>query len=268
MALGLVLIPLAGADVGNGAQGVVAGDILFDLAAGVRNAGLGGAGVARLSAEALNINPACLPWIEGIQITSAYGDVFGAAHLGVVAASVPGLAVAGVVLEAGAVSPGLAFRSTGAAFGAGMRLGPLAAAVRARAIRPVSPVPGLGAALDIGLLWRGPINLGAVWKNAAARSPVPREFWPGELTVGAALSVELRSLTASFVCDVSGIGTAPALAVGAVLELEGLAISAGYGPSGAALGGTVGWSVFDLDWAILLHPVLPPSIRLSLTVRL
>ncbi|MFZ2349687.1 MAG: hypothetical protein WAW99_05690, partial [Candidatus Bipolaricaulis anaerobius] len=63
-------------------QGFVGGDILFDLAAGARRAGMAGVGVALASPDALFANPAGLPWVEGVQILSTYADLFGAAHLG------------------------------------------------------------------------------------------------------------------------------------------------------------------------------------------
>lgn len=256
--------------VGLGALGqeFVGGDILFDLAVGTRRSGMGGAGVALLSVEALFTNPAGLPWIEGVQIRSAYGSVFDAAHLGVVSVSVSGVGASGIILDAGDISPGLAFRTTGAVLGVGVRLGPVGAGARMRLLHPVSPVSGLGGALDLALLWRGPIHVGAVWRNVAAQAPVPSESWPTELEVGLALPVRGQGLTAAVALDLTGVGSDPAFAIGAEFGLDWLLIRAGYGASGVAFGGSVGWSTLDLDWAILLHSVLPPAVHVSFTVRL
>ncbi len=256
--------------VGLGALGqeFVGGDILFGLAVGTRRSGMGGAGVALPSVEALFTNPAGLPWIEGVQIRSTYGSVFDAAHLGVVSVSVSGVGASGIILDAGDISPGLAFRTAGAVLGVGVRLGPVGVGARARFLLPVAPVPGLGGALDLALLWRGPIHVGVVWRNVAAQAPVPSESWPTELEVGLALPVHGQGLIAAVALDLTGVGSDPAFAIGAEFGLDWLLIRAGYGARGVAFGGSVGWSTWDLDWAILLHSVLPPAVHVSFTVRL
>ena len=250
------------------AAGFVGGDILFDLGAGARSAGLGGAGVALPASDALFVNPAGLPWVEGIQVVSTYGNVFDVADFGALSVGMPGLAAAGLVLDAGTIGPALAYRTAGAVVGAGVRLGPLGAGVRARLVRPVAPVPGAGGALDVALLWRGPVQIGAVWRAVLSQAPVAAEFWPTELEVGLALPVRGFGLSASLALDVTGVGTDPSFAVGGEVGADWLLIRAGYGPAGAAIGGTVGWRPFALDWAVLLHPVLPATFRVSFSVRL
>jgi len=264
--LGVVLAVVVG--LGAAGQGFVGGDILFDLAAGARRTGMGGAGVALPAMDALFTNPAGLPWVEGVQIHSTYGNVFDAAHLGAISVNVSGLGAAGIVLDAGAIAPGLTFRTTGAVLGAGVGLGPVGAGVRARVLRPVSPVPGIGGALDIALLLRGPIQIGAVWRGVAARAPVPGESWPSELEIGLALPLRGQDLAASVALDLMGIGSNLEWAIGGEFGLDWLLIRAGYGANGGAFGGAVGWGPFALDWAVLLHPVLPAAFRVSFTLRL
>lgn len=249
-------------------QGVVGGDILFDLAEGARSPGMGGVGLALPSADALFGNPAGLPWVEGLQISSTYANLFGAAHLGTLAVGLPGLAGAGVVLDAGPVGPGFEFRTAGAVLGAGVRLGPIGVGVRTRFLRPVAPHAGIGGALDLALLWRGPISIGAVGNNVISRAPVPGESWPSEVAVGVAVPLNLGGLTLTLGCDVSDVAGSPSIAVGGEIGVGWLLVRAGYGPGGIAMGGTVGWGPFALDWAMILHPVLAPAFRVSFTVRL
>jgi len=256
--------------VGMGAfgQGFVGGDVLFELAGSARSVGMGGAGLAAPDGDALFLNPAGLPWVEGVQVLSAYGSQFGAADLGLLSLAVPGLAAAGIFLDAGPIGPDLAFRTEGAVLGMGLRIGPLAAGVRARVLRPVAPVPSLGGALDFGLLWRGPIHLGAVWRGVVSQPHVPGEIWPPNLAVGLAVPVDLGGLTMTLAFDLLGIGQAPTFAVGGEVGGDWITIRAGYGGGGLALGGSVRWALFVLDWAIVVHPVLPAAFRVSLTVRL
>ncbi len=246
----------------------VGGDILFELAAGARTAGMGGAGIALPTSDALFLNPAGLPWLEGVQFISSYGDVFGVAHFGALSVGLPGVAMAGVVLDAGTIGPALAYRTTGAALGAGVRLGPLGSGVRVRVARPLAPVPSLGGALDIALLWRGAIQVGAVWRAVLSKAPVAGEFWPAELGVGLAVPLRGPGFNAALALDITGVGAHPSFAIGGEVGADWLLIRAGYGPAGIAFGGTVGWRSFALDWMVLLHPVLPAAFRVSFSVRI
>ncbi len=267
-AFGLGLVLLAAAGVGAVGEGFVGGDILFDLVGSARSAGMGGAGLALPGDDALFVNPAGLPWLKGVQLLSAYANPFGAAHVGLLSVGLPGLAGAGIVLDAGTIGPGLSFRTAGVVLGAGARLGSFAGGVRARLLRPVDPVPGLGGALDLALLWQGPLRIGVVFRSVLSQAPFPGESWPSELGVGVALPVALVGLTAAVAFDVTGIGGEPSFAIGGEFGAEWLLIRAGYGPAGVTLGGEVRWGLFGLDWALIAHPVLPPAFRVSFTVRL
>ncbi len=250
------------------AQGFVGGDLLFDLGRGARTLGMAGAGIALPSPDALFLNPAGLPGVEGFHVQSTYGDLFGAATLGALGVTAPGVGFAGILLDAGVLGPGLSFRTAGALVGAGVRLGPVAIGARARLLRPLLPVPGVGGALDLGLLLQGPVQIGLVVRNALARSPVASESWPVEGAVGVALSLAWGSWRITVAADVWGIGSLLSAAVGAEVGIPGLFVRAGYGSSGLTLGGRVAWRAFTLDWAVLLPPVLPPAFRVSLDLRL
>lgn len=255
--------------LGGACQAFVGGDILFDLAAGARTVGMGGAGVALPSSEALFTNSAGLPWIEGVRILSTYGNAFGAAQVGAVSVALPGLAAAAIILDAGAIGPGLTFRTTGAIFGAGVRIGPVGIGLRTRILRPVAPVPGLGGALDLAFLWRGLVHVGVEARNVIARAPVPSETWLPLLTIGISLPMDLRGINLALACDltIDSLGS-PSFAVGVEFGLDWLLVRAGQGPSGTAIGGAVGWGPFGLDWGVVLHSVLPPAVRISFVVRL
>lgn len=264
----VALVVLVSVGVGALGAGFVGGDILFDLGVGARSAGMAGVGVALPSSDALFLNPAGLAWARGVEVLSTYCNLFGAAHLGAVTVAVPGLAGAGIVLDAGTIGPGLAFRTAGALLGAALRWGAVGVGARARLLRPVAPVPGIGGALDFALLWRGPIEVGAVWESVVSRAPVPGEPWPAQLAVGVALPVDLGGLRVNLAADASDITGRAAVAVGGEIGTDGLLVRAGYGPGGVALGGTVGWGPFALDWATVLHPVLAPAFRVSFSARL
>lgn len=262
------LVLLLGVGLAASGQGVVGGDILFDLAGGARRAGMGQAGLALPSPEALFANPGALAWIEGFHLTSTYVNPFGAAHVGSVDVALPGLAAGVAFLDAGEVGPGLIYRTAGALVGAGIRLGTFGIGIRARALRPVAPLAGFGGALDGGLLWRGPLHVGAVWRGVLAWSPVAGETWLPELSLGAALPMRLGQVQLAVAGDILGLGQEVAFAFGGELGLGPILLRAGYGPGGPAFGGTVAWGPFSLDWALLLHPVLPPAFRVSFALRL
>ncbi|MBC7220963.1 hypothetical protein H5T55_05780 [Candidatus Bipolaricaulota bacterium] len=264
----IAVVLVVGVGLSGIGQGVVGGDILFDLATAPRSVGMGGAGIALPSNGALFMNPAGLPWVEGVQLLSSYGDQFGAARLGLVAVAVPGIAAAGIVLDAGEIGPDLSFRTAGALLGIGVRLGPLGAGARTRVLVPIAPVPGVGGALDLAFLWRGPIHLGAMWKGVFSQAPVAGETWPSQLVVGFALPLELGPVTLALACDLLDLGGDTAFAAGGELGMEWLLVRAGYGPSGLAFGGTVRWGPFGVEWVILVHPVLPPAVRVSFAVRI
>jgi hypothetical protein len=249
-----------------GQTGVVGGDILFDLVGSARSAALGGAGLALPGDDALFLNPAGLAWVEGVRVLSAYGSQYGAADVGLLGLAVPGLAAAGIVLDAGAIGPDLSFRTEGAALGAGVRLGPLAAGASARIVRPVAPTPGLGGALDLALLWQGPLHVGAVVRSVLSQAPVAGEAWPPELAVGLAVPLDLGHWRIGLALDARDVLVDPTISLGAELGLEWLLVRAGYGPGGWAFGGSVRWALFQLEWAIVVHPVLSPAFRVSLTV--
>lgn len=250
------------------AQTFVGGDILFDLAGGARRAGMGGVGIAISSPEALFGNPGSLAWVEGLHVTSAYTNPFGAAHVGSVDLAFPGLGAGVVLLEAGAVGPGLRYRTAGALVGTGVRLGPFGIGFRARLLRPVAPVLGLGGALDVGLLWRGPVHVGAVGRGILSRSPVAGEPWAPEFSLGVALPIRLGELGLTLAADLLDLERGVSFALGAELGLGPILLRAGYGPGGPAFGGTAAWGFFALDWAVLLHPVLPAAFRVSFALRL
>lgn len=260
----VVLLLLFGAT----AQGFVGGDLLFDLGRGARTLGMAGSGIALPSPDALFLNPAGLPWVVGFHVHSTYADLFGAATLGALGVTAPGVGFGGILLDAGALGPGLGFRTAGALLGAGVRLGPVGIGARARLLRPLLPVPGVGGALDMGLLLHGPVQIGLVVRNALARSPVAPESWPVEGAVGVALPLAWGPWQITVAADVLGIGSLLSAAVGAEVGVQGLLVRVGYGPGGLTLGGGIAWRAFTLDWAVLLPPVLPPAFRVSLDLRL
>ncbi|MBC7092555.1 hypothetical protein H5T53_00850 [Candidatus Bipolaricaulota bacterium] len=251
-------------------QGHVGGDVLFALAGGARSAGMAGAGLAVADGEGLFLNPAALVGTAGWEALSAYARQFGAADFALVSLAGPGLGVAAMALDAGSIGPGLAFRVEGAVAAVGIPIyGGLSMGTRARLLHPVAPREALGWAVDAGVLWQGPVQVGLVWQGVLSQPAFPGEDWPRTLAVGVAVPFRWGTFLSGIVAlDATGLAAgAPALAAGGELWAGDIAVRAGVTANSVSFGVSVRWSSFQLDWAAVAHPVLPAAVRVSLTVR-
>lgn len=121
------------------------------------------------------------------------------------------------------------------------------------------------------------LRLGAVLQNglqgAIRFSSGHIERWEPDLRLGSALSMALREgVVVNLLFDLSGLlAERPRGQLGAELWLEGLGLRAGLdgemGGLSLTLGSSVWWKALRADWAYTIHPLLPDTSRISLTLR-
>ncbi len=217
-----------------------------------------------LSGEA---NPAGWAWSEGWELASGGGTQLGVAQVLAIGASGPGWSVVAAAVDAGEIVPGLRYRVEGARGGLGVRLGPLGLGLCTRVLRPVSPVPALGWTLDVGVLWRGPLVVGLVGKNLLS-SPPFAEDWRPDVVMAVAWPWQAGPWSGAWAAGAEGLLLGlPTYAFAGEVAVGPWSFRAGLRYGGFAFGGSVQWSLFRLDWGYALHPVLPPSFRVSLALR-
>jgi hypothetical protein len=256
----------------------------FDVGLGVRAMGFGGAYIAIADGtEALLTNPAGLGWSPGVRADSSLSSVLGVYSVTWLAGALPNFGAGLGYLGVGGITDPegnpLAFSNFAAVIGAGfdlsgMRLFPFPAAGGA-ALKfhrvQAGDEAGSGFALDIGMLGRMSVPLGALRFGLALREFGfgPRigetgDGWSTDLAAGVALVTPMGFLLAA---DLTAEYTALGLGWSALGLFEirtGLRIQAGVQ---WAFGLGVKWGTFSLDYALLTHPVLSASHRFGFGVR-
>jgi hypothetical protein len=263
----VLVVALTGLGQG-GHEGV---GVLFDLGLGARWVGLGGAGIALADDESAPLlNPAGLGWQEGFGVASAFADQFGAFDIFALGVAGPGVGLTALYLDSGPIHEGLTYRTLGGVAAVGWAPGPLSLGLRGRFLRPLSPVPALGWAADVALLWQGPISLGLVGEALLSQAAFPGEDWPRRFSLGIGVPLPLPSpLSGQGAFDLLGLGEGTRTwRLGAEVWVgEGLGIRAGLAGESVSLGFSVRLSMFQLDWGIVAHAVLPAAMRISLALR-
>ncbi|MFN3346730.1 MAG: hypothetical protein ACK42E_02845, partial [Candidatus Bipolaricaulaceae bacterium] len=246
-----------------GFSATVGGDVLFELARPAQASVLSGADLAWPLASA---NPGALGFRTGWEFVSTYFSPFGAGHLGHLALLAPGLAAEALLFHA-EVGPWLSYRAEGGALGLGLAAGALGLGGRARLLHLAQPAEGLGAALDLGFLWQGFFWLGGLAKNVWSKPAFPDEAWPLDFSGAIALPLRLFGLQLYVGAAAQDLLTLPRYACALALEAGVLSLATSLGSTGLALGGSLSWSSFRLEWAFLSHAHLPLSFRVSLAWR-
>lgn len=247
-----------------GFSATVGGDVLFDLARPAQAAALCGVELALPSAFS---NPAALGFREGWELISSYASLFFAGHFGHLAGVGPKVATEAFLFYAGEIAPGLSYRVEGGAFSLGFAQGGLGLGGRVRLLRPAQPEEGLGAALDFGFLWQGPLWLGGVVKSIWSRPPFPGEPWPFDFSGAFVVPVRLFGLPLQVGASAHDLLTLPRYSCAVALDLGQLSVVTGLGTTGLTMGGSLFWSSFRLEWAFLHHAHLPLGFRVSLAWR-
>ncbi len=289
--LGLLL--LGRSSQGFGAESNFAGAAaLLEIGVGARPLGMGGAFTALADDEnAVFYNPAGLAFLTKRGLTSLYSRQFELLDYSVIGLAgrsigfqLLQLSAAGIertnefgnpdgtsfsyLSRAGLASFGLALGERGLGLGVGARL---------KLYQEISDgESGFGWALDPAIIVvRGCLRLGAVLENglqgAIRFGDGHLERWATDLQLGGALSLPLwERAVMNLLFDLGGLFTGRSRGqLGVELWIEGLGLRAGLDGAGAGLtlGSSVWVKALRLDWAYALHPFLPDSSRLSLTLR-
>jgi hypothetical protein len=276
---------------------------LFDIGAGVRPLGMGGAFAALADDEnALFYNPAGLGLLEKMHFGSFYEPRFGASF-GHLALAGKDLGVGLIFLNLGGIDARDAhddpvgegtftYGSSGTVAAAGVKLADLplpfglpnnlALGLAAKLYQVSSPEGGNGSglALDLGLLFIQELRvgqlplglrLGAVIENlglAVAYKSGYSEGWPLGIRLGSA--VNLRDLTLALDLETRGI-----IHLGAEYRFTEVSQRFGLGTLTLRVGGftqgglvpTLGFGIqfknFQLDYAFIAYPRAPDTHRLS-----
>jgi len=297
MAIGLLIVIMA-IPASVQAQTMVT---LFDIGAGVRPLGMGGAFAALADDEnALFYNPAGLGFLEEMRFGSFYEPRFGASF-GDLALVGKNFGLGLVFFNLGGiegrdahdnVTETFTYGSSGTIAAGGMRLGDLplpfglpnnlalGLAAKLYQVSALEGGNGSGIALDLGFLWAQDLRvgqlplglrLGAVIENlglAVAYKSGYSEGWPLGIRLGSALTV--RDLTLALDLETRGI-----IHLGAEYRFTEVGQRFGLGTLTLRVGGftqgglvpTLGFGIqfknFQLDYAFIAYPQAPDTHRLS-----
>ncbi len=248
----------------------------IELTGSARAIGMGEAFLAVADDEwAALYNPAGLTDLVGWGISGAYAQQFGAVSVSTVAAAGPWLGGMLTLVDSGLIEAGVSYVSIGGVAAVGIPVwGGFSIGARGRAVRTVHPGDASGWTLDLAILWRGPVTVGLVGRSLWSQDVRGRgdhsEPWPRGLAVGMALPFPLpHPFAGQLAACVEGLGEEPlSLRVGSELWIHGIGIRVGIAPSTLSYGFSVRWGGVQLDGAAVLHEVLAPAYRGTLTIRL
>ncbi len=247
----------------------------LELGGGARALGMGGAFLAVADDEWATLsNPAGLSGLRRWGFTGTHARQFGAVSVTTLGVAGPWLGVLLTVVDSGLIEPDLSYVALGGVAAAGIPVwGGLSVGVRGRAVRNVAPGDAAGWAVDGALLWRGPVVVAllweALWAEPIGGSGSHSEPWPQRLALGAALPLPLpRPVSGQVAASVEGLGTGPlSVRGGGELWLQGLGLRAGLSPGTFSYGLSVRLGGLQLDWATVLHGILGPTYRGTVTIR-
>jgi len=238
-------------------------DVPFDLARPAREWALFGVDLAM---PGLPTNPGSLAFSSGWNLSSTFSSVFGALQVWAVSGSGRGVAGGVVLLDSGEIGPNLRYRVWAGTVGAGFQLGSFGIGTRVRYIHPEQPKSSSGWALDLGVLWVGPVCVGALVESVFSSSP-SEEVWPRDLSLAAVFPWTLGSFVGAFGAGVVDVFSFPTGSLAMEVDFGALSLRGSLRPSNLCLGGGVERQWFGLDWAFTVHPDLPLSFRVSFVLR-
>ncbi|MGC9018576.1 MAG: hypothetical protein ACP5LJ_02545 [Candidatus Bipolaricaulaceae bacterium] len=238
-------------------------DVPFDLARPAREWALFG---VDLAIPDLSSNPGALAFSSFWKVASTFSSVFGAAQVWALSAEGKGLGGEVALLDGGEIGPNLRYRVWVGSFGAGLKIGSLGVGARARYFHPVWPKPSSGWALDLGLLWVGPVHLGVLAESVLSSSPYG-EAWPFDFSLAAVWPWSLGNFSGILGAGMVDLLSFPTEALAVEIVLGPLSLRGGFWPSNLCLGGGLYLGWFGLDWAFTLHPDLPLGFRVSFVLR-
>jgi len=281
--VGLVLILLCALPVL--AESYISTGSVFELGVSARAMGLGGAFIGLADDEAAAFyNPAGLPQLSGFKLASHFTRPFGVFSYGTLAAAGRGWGGYLLLLDSDTLerrdlygNPIGTFRytETGLVLGLGHRAsGNLSLGLQVKVYGLAFPTPGFGLSLSPCLLFRGESRTcGIVWQNLL-NTPIAylggnTEPWMSDIAVGIAWRVGDTTYLLDFTENLIARGDLSCVRMG--VEYSGcrpLTLRAGTNRDCSSLGFSVHWRGLRLDFAYLLHYVLPDTYLLSLQIDL
>jgi len=251
---------------------------LFGIGASARALGLGGAFCALADDEgAVFHNPAGLPALEGLALSSLFVQHFGGVAYGTATLAIPYVGLSGFFLDSGPIpidGGSIRYASQGLAASAGLPIGPAGVGLRWRFYRVSNPIRGEGWALDPALLIVvDGLRIGFLYEGALS-SPIAYESGTEEtfeqaLCLGAALTLEPgQGVLWNAVFEASGLFSPTAsLAAGLEAWIGGLGARVGFDGQGPTFGLSIRFTTLQIDWAYASRSDLGDSHRVSLSLR-
>lgn len=272
---------------------------VFQIGMGARPLAMGGAFVGLADDEnAVFYNPAGLPYLGRLGLTSLYSTQYSVVTYGALGLATRGIGIAALYLDSPGISGAgqnseilgdFAYTNLAALAGLGRDLGPLAIGARAKYLAITSArlneaqgssslekVTGNGFNIDLAAMVKlGSVRAGVLYENlfntSVSYSTGASERWEHKLRAGVSASLGRVTLAA----DLENLGATPVYYhAGAEVALGMVALRGGAtGPLGAAgdrelsAGAGLRLGNAQVDYAFLMPQTLPQTHRLSLTVR-
>jgi len=254
---------------------------IFELPISARVAGLGGAFIALADDQAAAFyNPAGLPQLSELRLSSHFTRPFGAFSFGTTGAAARGWGGYFLLLDSDTLeerdlygNPTGIFRytSTGLVLGLGHRLGRgFSLGLQFKAYGLAFPTQGFGFSLTPCLLFRESTRTyGIVWRNLL-NWPVQyadghAEPWISDIAVGIAWQLGSETYLMDFTENLITRGDISCVRLGVESTRHyPLILRAGTNREGISFGFSVHWRDLRLDFAYLLHYALPDTYLLSL----
>ena len=255
---------------------------IFELPISARVAGLGGAFIALADDEAAAFyNPAGLPQLSELKLSSHFTRPFGAFSYGTVGTAGSGWGGYFLLLDSDTLeerdlygNPTDTFRYTSfglvLGIGHGMSRG-FSLGLQAKAYGLAFPTQGFGFSLSPCLMFRESARTyGIVWRNLLNR-PIQyadghTEPWITDIAVGIAWKFGDETYLIDFTENLITRGDISCVRMGCESRrFYPLVLRAGTNREGSSFGFSVYWSDLRIDFAYLLHYALPDTYVISLS---
>lgn len=238
-------------------------DVPFDLGRPAREWALFGVDLAM---PGIPTNPGSLAFSSGWSLSSTFSSVFGALQVWAISGGGKGIAGEVILLDSGEIGPNLRYQVWAGTVEAGFQLGSFGIGTRVRYLHPEQPKSSSGWALDLGVLWAGPVYVGAL-ADSVLSSPPSEEVWPRDFSLAAVFPWTLGNFSGSFGAGVFDVLSFPTGSLAMEVDFGALSLRGSLRPSNLCLGGGVELQWFGLDWTFTVHPDLPLSFRVSFVLR-
>jgi hypothetical protein len=257
---------------------------IFELEVSARVAGLGGAFIALADDEAATFyNPAGLPFLSQSTLTSHFTRPFGLFFYGTAGTAGKGWGGYLLLLDSDPLeerdlygNPIGTFRYTslGLIFGVGFRSTErLSFGLQIKAYALALPTQAVGLSFSPSLLFQdGARTYGIVWRNLIS-TPIQfinghTESWISDIAAGIAWRFGTETLVIDFTENLIARGDISCVRIGCESKrFYPLVLRAGTNREGTSLGFSLFWGDLRIDFAYLLHFVLPDTYMASFSYK-